>query len=118
MFRSILLCSFLAYVSTTTEGTDGWFTGIWTDSVIEASTLTYRWFTETARRCKCSGVMVDFEGYGKLVEGEPVPELCSTTKEGRPFCFVYPSDCQDSVPSSQFPDLDWSYEACEGYQSF
>eukprot|EP00092_Neocalanus_flemingeri_P038153 GFUD01041528.1.p1 GENE.GFUD01041528.1~~GFUD01041528.1.p1 ORF type:complete len:115 (+),score=1.34 GFUD01041528.1:51-347(+) len=94
MFRSILLCSFLAYVSTTTEGTDGWF-------------------TDTDRSCMCNGIRVDMGGYGIFVEGEPVPELCTTLKGGRPFCFVNPSDCQDSVPSSLFPDLYWSYEACE-----
>eukprot|EP00092_Neocalanus_flemingeri_P031093 GFUD01033773.1.p1 GENE.GFUD01033773.1~~GFUD01033773.1.p1 ORF type:complete len:128 (+),score=10.03 GFUD01033773.1:38-385(+) len=113
MLRSILFCSFLAYVSTSTEGTEGWFTEtfIWTDSVIEASTLTYGWITDiwTDRRCKCSGVMVMVD----KETGESVGE-CTVSKNGRPFCFVnYPDACQDSVPSSQFPGLDWSYEACE-----
>eukprot|EP00092_Neocalanus_flemingeri_P074022 GFUD01091479.1.p1 GENE.GFUD01091479.1~~GFUD01091479.1.p1 ORF type:complete len:149 (-),score=13.87 GFUD01091479.1:190-636(-) len=144
MFRSILLFSFLAYVSTTTEGTDEWMTGIWTDSLVEASKRTYGWMTGiwtepvvevskqtygwmteiwtepvvevskqtygwmTDRRCKCSGVMVMVD----KETGESVGE-CTKLKEGRPFCFVDPSACQDSVPSSQFPDLYWSYAACE-----
>eukprot|EP00092_Neocalanus_flemingeri_P103643 GFUD01132658.1.p1 GENE.GFUD01132658.1~~GFUD01132658.1.p1 ORF type:complete len:129 (-),score=11.72 GFUD01132658.1:66-452(-) len=126
MFLSILLFSFLAYVSTTTEGTDEWMTGIWTDSVVEASKRTYGWMTGiwtepvvevskqtygwmTDRRCKCSGVMVMVD----KDTGESVGE-CTVSKNGRPFCFVnYPDACQDSVPSSQFPGLDWSYEACE-----
>eukprot|EP00092_Neocalanus_flemingeri_P059344 GFUD01070900.1.p1 GENE.GFUD01070900.1~~GFUD01070900.1.p1 ORF type:complete len:100 (-),score=10.76 GFUD01070900.1:122-391(-) len=82
MFRSIILCYFIAYVSTTTDS-----------------------------RCKCNGIMVG----GSDME-ESVGE-CMTSKEGRPFCFVNPSACQDSVPSSQFLDLYWSYEACE-VQSF
>eukprot|EP00092_Neocalanus_flemingeri_P031091 GFUD01033771.1.p1 GENE.GFUD01033771.1~~GFUD01033771.1.p1 ORF type:complete len:110 (+),score=7.78 GFUD01033771.1:38-331(+) len=90
MFRSILLCYFIAYVSTTT-GTD--------------------YGTDSDSRCKCNGIMVG----GSDME-ETVGE-CMTSKEGRHFCFVNNSTCQDLVPYSQFPGLYWSYEACEN-QSF
>eukprot|EP00092_Neocalanus_flemingeri_P072251 GFUD01088915.1.p1 GENE.GFUD01088915.1~~GFUD01088915.1.p1 ORF type:complete len:109 (+),score=2.60 GFUD01088915.1:35-328(+) len=92
MFCSILLCSFLAYVSTTAEGTDGWL-------------------KDTDRSCKCNGMMVMQTGWA-----DPVGE-CTQSKDGRPFCFVNPSACQYLVQSPQFPGLYLSYAACE-VQSF